>query len=330
MDRLTATKVFVAVVDCGSLTRAAEYLGMTTAMVSRYLAALEAWLSIRLLYRTTRTLRLTEAGDAALQSARELLDDMDALEASVSGMHASPQGCLRIFCAHIFGEKKLAPALAAFHRRYPEIELVLEAADVPPQEAMRESLQDGFDVSFRITFSFDRAFNYQRVCSAPLVFCASPAYLRLHGQPARPEELAAHAFISHAEINLMKRDFLVDGMPCILPVRSCLTVDDMYVMLSAALSGLGVIAAPLFCVEEELAEGRLLRLLPQVESAPIDVYMRYAERRHQSRVLHLFIDFMCAYFGTSIAGQSGLPASSRRAEQPAWTDKMRQTRGFDG
>ncbi|MBN9358389.1 LysR family transcriptional regulator [Herbaspirillum huttiense] len=291
MDRLTATKVFVTVVDQGSLTLAAECLEMNAAMVSRYLAALESWMKVRLLHRTTRKISLTEAGDAALESCRQLLRISENLEANTLGLSQSPRGRLRIATPHLFGKLILTPALVGFQKRFPEIELSIVASNIT-----LDMTQDRLDLSICISDLLEPNLIAKRLGTWPLMICATPAYLREHGTPSSVEDLHQHAFITHSQLTVGKRRLRLNGRELDFPLRQRFTANEAGIILAAVLEGAGLAILPEAYIQRELAEGRLVRVLPGVAPDPLEFHAVYLSRQHQPMALKELIQYLSEHF----------------------------------
>lgn len=187
MDRLTATRVFVEVIDSGSQTAAAERLDMSRAMVSRYLAELEEWVGARLLHRSTRRLSLTDAGAELLPQCREMLAVADAMQATGQTRRDSPRGTLRITSSLSFAQAWLTRAAAAFVERYPGT-----AIDLQVNSQVVNLVEERIDLALRIANQLDPNLIARRLGECRSVICAAPDYLRRHGTPRRPEDLALH------------------------------------------------------------------------------------------------------------------------------------------
>lgn len=298
MDRLAATRVFLTVVDQGGLSRAAEALEMSTAMVNRYIATLEKWLRVSLLERTTRKITLTEAGRLALPLCRAMLDKSERLQQHASALHHTPGGRLRIAVSSTFSECFLMDALVEFRRRYPEIAISLIVSDLPPELA-----RERIDVSIRIYPLLEPHLIAKQLMATSLVFCAAPEYLRAHGMPSTPAELEQHRFIVHSLFDLARLPVHVDGRELSLQIKPVFTTSEVTVMRSAAVNGMGVVCLPHACVAARLDSGDLVRIMPRLETARLDYHATYLSGRHPPLSLRLMIRFLEEFF----AGRGGLP-----------------------
>lgn len=190
MDKLGAMRAFVKVAETGSFSAAASLLGRSKAVISKQLAMLEAALGVQLLVRTTRRVRLSDAGRAYLERCAPLLADLEELESSVQQSQSSPRGLLRVAGPQTFSELHLATPLRAFLTRYPELEVELVLTD-----RLVDLVEQGFDVALRIGELEDSRLLARRLADSSIVICASPAYLARRGVPRTPEALAGHDLV---------------------------------------------------------------------------------------------------------------------------------------
>jgi len=202
MDRLTATRVFVAVVEQGSLTQAAEHLDMSTAMVSRYLVAMEDWLGARLLHRTTRRIGLTEAGVSALSSCRQLLDLAEDVQHQAGSASRVAAGKLRVACSPSFAEAQLAGALVQFQAQHPQVSFSVLTAD-----RSVDLTAERIDLAVRITNSLDPALIARSLAVCRSVLCATPQYLAEHSPIESLQDLRSHRCLSHAFVSATQYRF---------------------------------------------------------------------------------------------------------------------------
>jgi DNA-binding transcriptional LysR family regulator len=292
VDRLTATRVFVTVVEHGSLRQASERLDMSTAMVSRYLAAMETWLGARLLHRTTRRISLTEAGQAALPSCRQLLDLAEDVRHQAGEISRVPSGRLRITSAASFAEAQLAPALVDFQQLHPQVSFSLMAAD-----SSMDLTAERIDLAVRITNSLEPTMIARPLATCRSVLCAAPAYLRLHGEPRTPQALASHHCLTHAIVGATQFRFHQGPALIDVPVTERLSTNDTAVLRRALLEGSGIGILPTYLVGEDLRQGRLVRVLPALEPQTLGIHAIFLSRQHQPLALRLLVDFLVARFG---------------------------------
>lgn len=294
MDRLMATRVFVSVVEHGSLTQAAERLEMSTAMVSRYLAAMEDWLDARLLHRTTRRISLTEAGQSALASSRELLELAEDLRHLTGEASRIPSGRLRIACAPSFAEAQLASTLVEFQQRHPKVDLALVAADRSVDLAAER-----IDLAVRITNALEPGLIARRLAVCRSVLCAAPGYLQTHGRPESPDELRSHRCVSHALVSATQYRFTHGDTTIEVPVVERFSTNETAVLRRAVLAGGGIGILPTYFVGDDLREGRLVRILPAHEPDTLGIHALFLSRHHQPLALRLLVAFLAERFGGS-------------------------------
>ena len=296
MDHLSAIRTFIEIADQGSLTRAAEALDLSRAMVSRHLEGLERWLGARLLHRTTRRVSLSEAGQEALPRLRQMLELVSDLQAVAGARRTEPMGRLRVTTSLSFAVSSLTQAIVEFQSRYPRIEVELLTVD-----RAVDLVGERIDLAVRITNRLDEGVVARRLASCRSVLCASPAYLQRRGQPERPEDLTAHecithSFGSHAEYRLRQAGRLTSVV-----VKGLLSSNETVVLRQAALAGAGIAMLPTYFVGDDLARGALVRLLPDHEPEPLGIHAVYLSRQHQPQPLKLLIDFLAERFGGDIA-----------------------------
>lgn len=292
MDRLTATRVFVTVVEQGSLTQAADHLDMSTAMVSRYLAAMEAWLGARLLHRTTRRISLSEAGQAALVSCRQLLDLAEDVKHQAGEISRVPSGRLRITSSASFAESQLAPALADFQRIHPQVTFTVLVADRSIDLAAER-----IDLAVRITNSLEPTMIARALATCRSVLCASPDYLRAHSEPRTLEALQSHRCLTHTIVGAAQFRFRRKRQLIELPVTDRLSTNDTAVLRRAVLEGGGIGILPTYFVGADLRQGRLVQVLPDFEPETLGVHAIFLSRQHQPLALRLLVDFLAERFG---------------------------------
>ncbi|AWH27896.1 MULTISPECIES: LysR family transcriptional regulator [Stenotrophomonas] len=288
MDTLDAMRVFVAVVERNGFSAAAEALGVSTAGVTRQVAALEKRLSTRLLHRTTRRVSPTSAGAAYYAQCVRLLAEFDALEASVGAQALEPSGTLRINAPVSWGIARLGPLLAGYRQRYPQVELDLALSD-----RLVDMVEEGYDVALRITREPSPALIARRLGQARITLCAAPAYLAARGTPATPQDLATHDCLGYSYwASGNQWPLQGPGGEVRVAVNSILQANNGDVLREAAIAGLGVILQPDFLLEQALADGRLVRVLPEWEVPPIGIFAVYTSRSHLAPKVRSFIDYL--------------------------------------
>ena len=308
MDTLEAMRVFVAVAERNGFSAAAEALNLSTAGVTRQVAALERRLGTRLLNRTTRRVGLTSAGAAYYQRAVQLLAEFADLEAAISAQALQPSGLLRINAPVSFGIARLGPLLAGFRERYPQVTLDLALSD-----RLVDMVEEGYDIAIRITREPSPALIARRLAPVRVLICAAPAYLAQAGTPRLPADLAGHQCLAYSywadggEWCLQGPD---GGEQCVR-VNGCLRANNGDVLREAALAGMGIIAQPDFLVDADLAAGRLVPVLPDHAMMPLSVFAVYTSRSHLAPKVRSFIDYLVEQLGDE-GPRDGAMRSSRR------------------
>ncbi|HVR92828.1 MAG TPA: LysR family transcriptional regulator [Casimicrobiaceae bacterium] len=293
MDRLQAITAFARVVESGSFARAAERLDVSVSSISRQVSELEAHLDARLLNRTTRRLSLTESGRAFYERCVQLLADLEEAEESASAGTARPRGTLRLTCGTTFGARHLAPAIAEFVARHPQVRFDVELSD-----RAVDLVDEGFDAAVRIGKIGSEQLVGRKIGVTHLVCCASPAYLERHGVPQKPEDLATHACLTY-EYSPQKnvwpfRDS--SGGDRSVRVDGPLHANSGRFLVALAVAGVAITIEPDFIVGPDVRAGRLVPLLQAFEAAPANIYVAYPSRRHLSGKVRAFADFLAARF----------------------------------
>jgi DNA-binding transcriptional LysR family regulator len=297
MDRLEAMRVFAAVADERGFAPAARRLRLSPPAVTRAVAALEERLGARLLHRTTRVVRLTEAGERFLADCKRILGEVDEAEAAAAGSHTELRGQLVVTAPLMFGRLHVAPIVLDFLRRHPQVAVRTLFLD-----RVTDMIDEGIDVAIRIGALPDSSLVATRVGTMRRVVCASPAYLRIHGTPRVPADLAGHeaiAFVgtsSHPEWAFGPGDGRHVATP---KVR--LEVNSADVAVAAAAAGRGITRVLAYQVAPELRAGKLKVILTEFEPPPAPVHVVHAEGRRVAARVRAFVDFAAARLRASKA-----------------------------
>jgi DNA-binding transcriptional LysR family regulator len=291
MNSLDDIAVFVQVVRGGSFTKAAERLELSRSVVSKYVTRLEEELGARLLNRTTRRLSLTEAGQVFFERSRRGLEDIEDARAEVSRLQDEPRGVLRVNSPMSFGILHVAPALPEFLAAYPDV-----SVDMNLDDRKVDVIEEGFDVSLRITDMPDSSLVARRLAPCRHVVVAAPAYLERHGVPRIPADLEGHDVISYRYQESASEWHFVDGENRQYSVRvdGRAHMNNSLALREALLAGLGVMRTPTFVVGEDIRAGRLIPLLKNYRTLEVSIYLVYPQRRHLSPKVRAFVDFMAA------------------------------------
>lgn len=284
--------MFVAVLELGSFAAAAARLGTSSGQASKLVSRLERELGVQLLKRSTRALSATEVGQAYFSQVKNLLDEWDALDASVRLAAGRPSGRLKLSAPVTFGASQLAPALIAFARDYPLIELDVSFAD-----RLVNIVDEGFDVAIRIGRLSDSSLIARRLCDIRVITAASDAYLQQHGTPLGYQQLADHSCIIDTNFREpFNWPFSVDGVAVSQPVRGRLHFSNAEASLTAAQSGLGIARLPTFIAGPALRNGSIRPLLREQEMPPLGLYAVYPPARHLALKVRALIDVLVSHF----------------------------------
>jgi DNA-binding transcriptional LysR family regulator len=291
-ETLADIAIFVAVIDAGSFTSAADQLALSKSQVSKCVNRLESALGARLLHRTTRRLRLTEAGTTLYESSKRGLDQIDEAQTAVSRLQQAPRGTLVVSASIAFGSAQLPAVARELTGRYPElaIELRLEDRHV-------DLVREGIDVAIRITEDArDSTLIYRRLGQNRQVICASPAYLARRGAPRVPEDLAGHECIAQTQRATPKTWHLTgrDGSEHTVDVNGRIAASSALAVREAALLGCGIVELNSYLVGADILSGKLVRLLPDYEPRALSVYAVFPQRRYLAPKVQVFLDTMLA------------------------------------
>ncbi|WP_373785968.1 LysR family transcriptional regulator [Delftia acidovorans] len=297
MDGFSDLRFFSLLIREGSLAAAAQQRGVTPPAVSRRLSLLERRLGVRLLQRTTRRIHLTPEGEAYLLDGARILADLEALERSISGTRATARGPLSIACTLGFGRQRLAPALSAFARAYPEVQVQLQLTDRPVN-----LVEQGFDAVVRFGALPDSALTARLLLPNRRVLCAAPSYLNAHGEPRQPADLQAHRCIVIREsdetygswrLSRRTRQGLSEHN---IKVNGVMSTNDGAAALAWALDGHGILQRSLWDVAAPLAAGALREVLPQWQLPAADIYLVHATRSEMSARIRALTGFLGDWF----------------------------------
>lgn len=304
MDRFDALQLFVRIVELGSFTRAAGTLGIPRATATLAIKELEARLDTRLLERTTRTVRPTLEGEAFYRRCQHLLDELEDAESSLRHVAVNPRGILRLGLHGTHATRVVLPQIDAFHRAYPQIELVISSGD-----RLVDLVAEGIDCVIRSGTPKDSSLVARRLAVIPEVVCASPAYLARAGTPAHPDALAQHqvvGFFSSNHDRSFPFELQVDGSVRSYLQPGWLAVNDAENYVAAAISGCGLIQLPRFHVEDELRDGRLVEVLADWPSPGLPISAMYPQHRHLPTRVRVFIDWVAEVYAAKFGTPPGM------------------------
>jgi len=286
--------VFLAVVETGSFTLAADRLGIPKANVSRKVSRLEQHLDVTLLERSTRSQHLTEAGRRYLQHCKRIHEELDLATASVCELFHSYAGELKVGASVATGQQILRPALGRFMHQYPELNVQLNLVN-----RRVDFIEEGFDVVIRIGQLKDSLLIAKKLGSVSRGLYASPAYLAKNGKPEQVKQLADHQLlIMNSANNDIKLTLLSEqGESFILDCQPRLLVDDFVMLKQAIVDGLGIAVLPDYMSRKEVAAGQLVNILPSWGMAAVDVYALYPKHRAKIPKVKAFLDFVSELYG---------------------------------
>lgn len=295
MDKFLEMQTFTSVVDAGSFVRAAESLDMSKAAVSRYVADLEARLGVRLLHRTTRKLSLTEEGRAFHARCKSMLEELEEAESEITARSAQASGLVKVNVPYSFGILHLAPLWSDFMAEHPKVTL-----DVTLSDRVVDLVEEGFDLAVRIGSLASSSLISRKLASTRMVLCASPTYLKIHGCPQHPQEIAQHAVLAYSLLATGDQWSLEgpNGIESVV-VHPFLRTNSGDTCRAAALKHQGIILQPSFMVEDDLRSGALVELMPQYRALEFGIYAVYPSRQYVSAKVRLLIEFLAKALETA-------------------------------
>lgn len=293
MDRLRELELLVQVADTGSLSAAAQKLGLSNPAATRHLAALETRLNARLVERNTRRLYLTSEGREFYERARAILADLQEAEAAVNASTVNPTGVLRISASLSFAMQMIAPRLPKYRLLYPNIRIHIETAN-----RYLDMIENDIDVAIRTReFEPDSNITIRRLAKTRRLLAASPAYLAARGIPQHPDDLARHDLLLYVYANHPNSLSFKRGTETkVLTVHGHLESNDGQVLRAAALDGLGVLVQPSYILYDDIVAGRLVPLLNDWDLPDLQINIAFASRKHLSAKVRTFIDFLVDEF----------------------------------
>lgn len=287
MNKLEAMRAFIEVANCGSFVGASRNLDMSPPAVTRTVAQLEQLLGVQLLQRTTRRVRLTEAGEHYLDDARRILDEVELAEATASGVYSEPRGVLSITAPVQFGQLHVLPIVAAYMSANPRVTIKAMFFD-----RISNLLDEGLDVALRIGSLKDSSLFAVAVGNVRRVVCASPDYLAKHGTPSIPAELKNHEVVLATTVDASSSwRFNTSQGKELIRVSPRLHCNQVGAAVQAAVNGCGIARLMSYQVGEEIKKGRLIRILQPYESEPIPVSLVYLSGRKANAKVRSFVDF---------------------------------------
>lgn len=296
MDPLSDIAVFVQVVDSGSFTAAADRLGISKSVVSKYVTRLENQLGAQLMNRTTRKLHLTEVGRTFYDRSHRGLLEIEEAKAEVSRLQGTPRGTLRLNVPMSFGILHIAPKLHDFLKPYPDLTI-----DMNLEDRKVDLIAGGFDMAIRISELSDSSLVARRLGPCRHVICATPEYLERNGMPRTPEELEGHNMITYKyQDSPAKWQFVSpDGKYSSVAASGSIQMNNSLAIRKALLSHAGLTLTPTFIVGKDIKSGKLKSVLTQYKLLEVSIFAVYHHRRHMSPKVRAFIDYLAAHISDS-------------------------------
>jgi DNA-binding transcriptional LysR family regulator len=293
MDRITAARVFITIVERGSMIAAAEQLEMSRAMITRYLSQMEEWTGARLLHRTTRRLSLTDAGERTLALSRKMLEVAEAIDQVEERPNDEIRGILRITCSQSLGQTALAGAVTQYLKLHPQV-----AVDLQMNNRAVNLVEERIDLALRITNDLDPNLIARPLSSCASVVCAAPRYLAERGTPERPEDLAGHNCLTYSWFGKSLWHFERAGEKSSVAVSGNLSANESVVLLAGTLRGAGISLQPYYSAAPLLAKGELVELLPAYKPQAMGIYGIYTSRKQMPATLRSLLDFLVEWFAS--------------------------------
>ncbi|MSR11671.1 MAG: LysR family transcriptional regulator [Gammaproteobacteria bacterium] len=286
MDKFNLISIFIAVVDTNGFAAAARKLNISPPAVTRAINELETQLHVRLLTRTTRKLRVTDAGARYVEDCRRIIAELSEAEESVGGRHGAPRGRLVLTAPVLFGSKFVTPIVAEYLQTYAEVSATCLFLD-----RVVNMMDEGIDVAIRIGELTDSSMQSIRVGQVRRVICAAPGYLKAHGLPKKPGDLQNHTIISaNSMAPSPEWTLMEDGVARVIKLQSRFTTSTNDSAIAAAIGGFGLTRLLSYQIAEFLRAGQLKTVLSQYEPAALPIHVVHREGRHASKKARAFID----------------------------------------
>lgn len=288
LDKLTSMNVFVRVAKAGSFAGGARDLDMSRAMATKHIIHLEGSLGTRLFNRTTRSLSLTEVGASYLERCQQVLLDVEEMEAAVTHLQTEPRGALKISAPPVIGATHIAHAVSEFLKLHPDlnVEMIL-------QSSPGDLIDDGIDLAIYLGALDDTSMFARKLASSSLIVCGSPEYLAKQGVPKVPEDLSRHScLVNWAIPPKNKWPFKAETGHQVINVSGRMQANVADPIRIAAISGLGLVMLPVYIVGRDIEKGRLVQVLDNYLSPPLEIHAVYPHRKYLSAKVRMFMDFL--------------------------------------
>ncbi|WP_417884338.1 LysR family transcriptional regulator [Vibrio rumoiensis] len=292
MDRLKAARVFVDVTQSGSFTATADRLNMSRPMVSRYIEAMEEWLNLRLLHRTTRKVTLTTAGENSLKDIENWLHAGESL-ADLTRTEEILNGKIRVSTSMSFGFSQLVPATKQFMLSHPDI-----VVEINVEDNVTDLVENQIDLAIRISSNPDESLIGKPITDCESVLVASPEYLKQHCEIKKPSDLLQHSCLGYKHFEHHVWHLECGNEHESVEITPCLSANEATVLQHAAMHGMGITLQPTYLVSDNMRKGELVHVLPTWKPNDLKIYALYPSRKYQSRAIRAYIDFISGYFST--------------------------------
>lgn len=301
MDRLAAMQTFVRVAEAGSFTAVADQLNVARSAVTRQIAALEAHLGVKLMARSTRRLSLTSAGVTYLEQCRDILDRIDEAEGDLAGERQTLRGAIRTTVPLTFGLLHLTPLILEFSKAHPDIRIDLDFND-----RRVNLIEEAMDLALRITDRLPETTVARRLTTCRSVVLASPAYLKAHGEPKHPDELAQRACLAYSLTSRSSWTFIIDGVPHAVEIGGPITANNGNALQEAAIQGMGIVYQPTFIAADAIRRGELVPILKKFPAPVLGMFAVFPGTRFVPQRVRAFVDFLAARLGPEPYWDQGL------------------------
>ena len=310
MDLIAAMRSFRKVLEQGSFSAAARQLGLSKAAVSKQVSELESFLGATLIHRTTRRLHPTDAGQAYFENIVAVLDDLETADAAVRHLQSEPSGTLRISVPTAFG--CVSAMLAELVRRHPKLTVAAEATD-----RLVDLVEEGFDAAIRISPALpDSTLIARRIRRNPVMTDTAPSYLKAHGTPQKPEDLAKHnCFIYTIVARPFEWVLKTPGGQRAVKIKGTIQTNHGNLLLEPLRAGLGIARLPEFLISADLESGRLVPILTKFPFDPLSLFAVYPPSRHSSPKIRALVELSSELFGEGQTLDCAVGASPARPKK---------------
>ena len=293
MQNISDMSVFIAVIEHLSMTKAGDSLGISPAVVSKRIKNLETRLGIRLLNRSTRRMIPTEEGLIYYDRCKYIIEEIENTELALSGMKVEASGSLKVSVPASFGRKHIAPVLATFMKRYPQINLQIQLTDKNV-----DLFDEGVDMVIRIGHIKESNLVARKLSPNQRILCASPEYLKVHGTPSHPDDLSHHSCLILGPIGVTQQTWQLHRKARIFKAKvgGRLVTNNGEVLRDAVLGGLGIAQKSTWDIGQDLKQGTIVHVLEDYSLESTQIFALYPHRLHLSPKVRVWLDFLFDQF----------------------------------